>query len=330
MVVSAWRASGRSSQSSAAAPYGSSRRRCSARGRQSPPADRVPVRSRRDAGSRARAHGSDWCSGVLEAVGSPRNQSLTRRCEIGSQESVVRSTDAGDAAPPAGRPRAALPATAETPRRAIGTRALNVDHVHRPVLGAHDAPAQTGWTGAVVTCICRGRVRHGFGTRLGAGRGMLERMFATWMGRSISRWSGAGRRGGVRLRASPSSRRGSRSGSTQIVREADDDGDWQAAGCSSSAQWLAQLSSSDHRTAVRITRTSSALRSLPALDHALSTRRVDARSGRGRGRSSRHPRRRSSSCASRLAGRRARSGSSRARSRRPSSRTTRRCTRGAR
>ena len=58
---------------------------------------------------------------------------------------------------------------------------------------------------------------------------------------------------------------------TQIVREADDDGDWQSAGCSSSAQWLAQVCSSDHRTAVRITDTSSALRSLPALDHALST-----------------------------------------------------------
>ena len=58
---------------------------------------------------------------------------------------------------------------------------------------------------------------------------------------------------------------------TQIVREADDEGDWQAAGCSSSAQWLAQLSSSDYRSAARITRTSSALRSLPALDQALST-----------------------------------------------------------
>jgi hypothetical protein len=58
---------------------------------------------------------------------------------------------------------------------------------------------------------------------------------------------------------------------TQIVREADDEGDWRAAGCSSSAQWLAQVSSSDHRTAERITRTSSALRSLPALDQALST-----------------------------------------------------------
>jgi hypothetical protein len=58
---------------------------------------------------------------------------------------------------------------------------------------------------------------------------------------------------------------------TQIVREADDEGDWRAAGCSSSAQWLAQLSSSDYRSAQRITRTSVALRSLPALDQALST-----------------------------------------------------------
>ena len=58
---------------------------------------------------------------------------------------------------------------------------------------------------------------------------------------------------------------------TEIVREADDERDWQSAGCSSSAQWLAQVSSSDHRTAKRITRTGEALRSLPALDHALST-----------------------------------------------------------
>jgi hypothetical protein len=58
---------------------------------------------------------------------------------------------------------------------------------------------------------------------------------------------------------------------TQLVREADDDGDWQAAGCSSSAQWLAQLSSCDYRSAARITQTSSALRELPALDHALGT-----------------------------------------------------------
>src|SRR4051812_17185966 len=58
---------------------------------------------------------------------------------------------------------------------------------------------------------------------------------------------------------------------TQLVREADDRGDWKAEGCSTSTQWLAQLSSSDYRTAQRITRTSDALRHLPALDHALST-----------------------------------------------------------
>jgi hypothetical protein len=58
---------------------------------------------------------------------------------------------------------------------------------------------------------------------------------------------------------------------TELVRAADDRGDWRAAGCSSSAQWLAQITSSDHRTAARITHTSEALRSLPALDHAMST-----------------------------------------------------------
>jgi len=51
---------------------------------------------------------------------------------------------------------------------------------------------------------------------------------------------------------------------TQIVREAEDDEDWRAAGCSSSAQWLAQIASSDYRTAARITSTSAALGSLPA------------------------------------------------------------------
>ena len=57
---------------------------------------------------------------------------------------------------------------------------------------------------------------------------------------------------------------------TQLVREADGRGDWKASGCSTSAQWLAQLSSSDYRTAQRITRTSEALRNLPALDEAMS------------------------------------------------------------
>jgi hypothetical protein len=58
---------------------------------------------------------------------------------------------------------------------------------------------------------------------------------------------------------------------TEIARAAEDEGDWHAAGCSSSAQWLAQVCSSDYRSAARLARTSSALRLLPALDHALST-----------------------------------------------------------
>jgi hypothetical protein len=58
---------------------------------------------------------------------------------------------------------------------------------------------------------------------------------------------------------------------TRLVREAEERGDCAAAGCTSSAAWLAQVSSSDYRTAARITRTSEALRALPALDHALET-----------------------------------------------------------
>src|SRR5882724_6617419 len=58
---------------------------------------------------------------------------------------------------------------------------------------------------------------------------------------------------------------------TVIVRRCDDRGDWRDAGYASSAQWLAQASRSDYRTAQRITRTSDALRSLPALDEALSS-----------------------------------------------------------
>ena len=46
---------------------------------------------------------------------------------------------------------------------------------------------------------------------------------------------------------------------------------WKAAGHSTSAAWLAEISSSDYRTAARITRTGDALRKLPALDHALGT-----------------------------------------------------------
>ena len=58
---------------------------------------------------------------------------------------------------------------------------------------------------------------------------------------------------------------------TLLVRAANDRGDWQAAGYSSSAQWFAQVSKSDYRSAERITSTSDALRNLPALDQAMST-----------------------------------------------------------
>ena len=58
---------------------------------------------------------------------------------------------------------------------------------------------------------------------------------------------------------------------TEISRRAEDREYWKAAGCSSVAQWLAQISSSDYRTALRITETAEALRDLPALDEAFST-----------------------------------------------------------
>ena len=57
---------------------------------------------------------------------------------------------------------------------------------------------------------------------------------------------------------------------TQLVREADDARDWEAAGCASSAEWFAQLAGSDHRTAARLMGTATALRVLPALDAALA------------------------------------------------------------
>jgi hypothetical protein len=58
---------------------------------------------------------------------------------------------------------------------------------------------------------------------------------------------------------------------TQIVRFADDEGDWRVAGCSSSAEWLARAACSDYRAAARLVKTSDALRELPALDEAMRT-----------------------------------------------------------
>jgi hypothetical protein len=58
---------------------------------------------------------------------------------------------------------------------------------------------------------------------------------------------------------------------TQISRRAEERGYWKAAGCTSVAQWLAQITSSDYSAARRITATGEALRDLPALDNALSS-----------------------------------------------------------
>ena len=106
---------------------------------------------------------------------------------------------------------------------------------------------------------------------------------------------------------------------TEIVREADDEGDWEAAGCSSSAQWLAQISSSDYRTAARITqheqRAAQPAGARPRAQH----RRADPRPGRSRAPSTRHPRPTRNSREWRSARRPARSSWRRARSPRPRS-----------
>ena len=121
-------------------------------------------------------------------------------------------------------------------------------------------PAKTCWISAQIRHSCRV-----------AGLVGCEHMFATLEGTvdQVLERRREARRREVRLIGEQQARLAQRL--TEIVREADDEGDWQAAGCSSSAQWLAQISSSDHRTAMRITHTSDALRDLPALDHALST-----------------------------------------------------------
>jgi len=99
----------------------------------------------------------------------------------------------------------------------------------------------------------------------------IERMFATADGtvdQDLERRRAARRR---ELRSLSQQEAQIKQRVTEIVREAEDDGDWRAAGCSSSAQWLAQICRSDYRSAERITRTSSSLRCLPALDQALGS-----------------------------------------------------------
>ena len=174
-------------------------------------------------------------------------------------------------APPAllewvGRASAARGPWRLVPRRGGGKRRCaspnrSIANCTRMACRAGGAIALKRWISAQFRHICRVVGLVGY-----------EHMFATLDGtvdQALERRREARRARGARDRAS--SRRVSTQRVTEIVREADDEGDWQAAGCSSSAQWLAQVSSSDYRTAERITRTSEALRSLPALDQALST-----------------------------------------------------------
>jgi hypothetical protein len=57
---------------------------------------------------------------------------------------------------------------------------------------------------------------------------------------------------------------------TVLVRRAEDNGAWRAAGCSSSAAWVAQITNSSYRSAELVTTASSALRDAPAIDQAMS------------------------------------------------------------
>ena len=162
----------------------------------------------------------------------------------------------------------------------------------------------------------------------GLATGTIERMFATLDGtvdQSLERRRDA-RRCEVRAICEQQARLAQRL--TEIVREADDEGDWRAAGCSSSAQWLAQISSSDHRSAKRITSTSEALRKPARARPRAEHRRAHARPGRG-SRGVRHAGQRCRACArgGRQGAQRDRAGPRR--SPRPRCRTTRSSTSGA-
>ena len=115
--------------------------------------------------------------------------------------------------------------------------------------------------------------------------GTISAHFPGWSAGSIRtyvRYTGGDGRSGARACAarhaaarcarSVSSRRVSRSGSRRSCVRPTTRVIGTSAGCSSSAQWLAQISSSDHRTATAHHATpATRCASLPALDHALST-----------------------------------------------------------
>ena len=117
----------------------------------------------------------------------------------------------------------------------------------------------------------------------GSCAGTLERMFAAVDGvvdeALARRREAASARAGVDLSRS---RRGLPSGSRRSCVRPMTMRDWRAAGCSSSAQWFAQVSSSDHRTRGADhedeRRASQPAGARPRAEHG----RVDARPGRGR------------------------------------------------
>ena len=69
---------------------------------------------------------------------------------------------------------------------------------------------------------------------------------------------------------------------TVISREAGAEGDWKAAGCSSSAQWLAQITSSEYHTAAGTRRRRHCARAAAGARCGAQQRRADARSGHRR------------------------------------------------
>src|SRR3954467_2884279 len=105
----------------------------------------------------------------------------------------------------------------------------------------------------------------------GAGRVQYEQMFAPPPGtidQTLERRRDARRHA---MRANRAARARLDHELTMLVRAGDDERDWQAAGCSSSAQGVAQVGNSDYGTAKRISDVSEALREQPAIGEAMSS-----------------------------------------------------------
>ena len=178
-----------------------------------------------------------------------------------------------------GRARGLPPARAEPPAAVLGARRADAPGLARAANLAQ-APRLVA---AVLGGGFRRAFRHGFGTGWWFGGWYVSNVCSRrWMGR-VDQALERAPRGVSGVRSGSLCRAGcaDQAAGTQLVRAADDRCDWRAAGCSSSAQWLAQVSSSDHRTAVRITRTSDALRSPAGARPCAGYGRVVSRAGSG-------------------------------------------------